>query len=134
MNDRLRYLVAFVVGCHGFIYIRFGIQVPGKVKEWLGSSWLLGGAITGDQLNALVLVLHVAAGIAILGCAAAIGLAPWAPGAWRPLAIVGALLGLVAFAVLWDGQVRLFVHEGGIGLVVSLSLLAGAIAFAAGFG
>ncbi len=134
MNDWLRYLVAFVLACHGFIYIRFGIHIPGQVKGWLGSSWLLGGVITGDRLNALVLLLHVAAGIAILGCAVAIGLAPWAPGAWPPFAIVGAVFGLVAFAVLWDGQMPLFVREGGIGLVVSLSLLAGAIAFAEAFG
>src|SRR5450759_1461080 len=53
---------------------------------------------------------------------------PVAPGWWRPLAIVGAASGLGAFAVFYDGQVRLLAVEGAIGAVVSLILLVTAIA------
>ena len=38
-------MIAFVVFCHGFIYIRIGSLLPGAVKEWNGSSWLLATAI-----------------------------------------------------------------------------------------
>jgi fluoride ion exporter CrcB/FEX len=76
--------------------------------------------------------LHVTAGIVLLACAVAIALAPSLPGWWRPLAITGAALGLVAFSVFWDGQTRLLFEEGVIGAVVSLVLLIGAIALASG--
>ena len=97
MNDWLRFVIAFVVGCHASIYIPLGVVLP-KHKEWHASSSLLGGAITGDRLSALVLVLHATAGVVLLGCAVAIAFAPWVPRWWRPLAIVGAGLGLAAFA------------------------------------
>jgi hypothetical protein len=74
------------------------------------------------------MTLHLVAGAVILGCAAVIVIAPSAPGWWRPLAIVGAASGLGAFAVFYDGQVRLLAVEGAIGAVVSLILLVTAIA------
>lgn len=48
----VRYLIAFVVFCHGFIYVRIGSALPGPIKEWNGSSWLLGSALTHDRLKA----------------------------------------------------------------------------------
>lgn len=134
MTPWLRNLIAFVVGCHGFTYIPFGILVPSKLKEWKGSSWILGSALTGDRLKTLVLILHVMAGIAVLACAVAIGLAPSIPGWWPPLAIIGAALGIAGFAIFWDGQTELLAQEGVIGAIISLILLVSAIAFAGALG
>jgi hypothetical protein len=55
------------------------------------------------------------------------------PGWWRPLAITGAVLGIVGFTVFWDGQTGLLFDEGGLGALISLIILAGAIAFPAAF-
>jgi hypothetical protein len=132
MAEWLRYLIAFVVFAHGFVYVRIGSVLPGPIKAWRGRSWLLSDTVTGDQLRRVVVSLHVAAGIALLACAVAIALAPSLPGWWRPLAITGAAIGLVAFTVFWDGQTRLLFEEGVIGAVVSLVLLIGAIALAGG--
>jgi hypothetical protein len=63
MTPWVRVLIAFVVFCHGFIYIRIGSVLPGPIKEWRGSSWLLGSTLTGDRLTTLVVGLHVIAGI-----------------------------------------------------------------------
>ena len=133
METWLRYLIAFVVFAHGFIYVRIGSVLPGPIKGWRGTSWLLGDSFAGDQLRWLVVSLHVAAGIAMLACAAAIAVAPSLPGWWRPLAITGAAAGLVAFAVFFDGQTRLLFDEGVIGAGLSLMLLVGAIAFGGAF-
>lgn len=132
MAPWLRYLIAFVVFAHGFVYVRIGSVLPGPIKAWRGRSWILSDTVTGDQLRRVVVSLHVAAGIALLACAVAIALAPSLPGWWRPLAITGAAIGLVAFSVFWDGQTRLLFEEGVIGAVVSLVLLIGAIALASG--
>ena len=123
----MRLLVAFVIFCHGFIYIRVGSMLPGPIKEWRGSSWLLGSVVTGDRLTLLVIGLHVIAGTATIAGALAIGFAPSVPGWWRPLAIIGGALGVTAFAVFWDGQIQLLFEEGGIGALVSLVLLGTAI-------
>ena len=133
MTAWLRYLIAFVVGCHGFTNIPFGLLVPARLIEWQGRSRLLGGAVSGDRLNTLVRALHLVAGAAILSCAAAIAVALSAPGWWRPLAIVGAAIGLGAFVVFYDGQARLLVVEGAIGAVASLILLVTAIAIPEAF-
>jgi len=133
MTAWLRYLIAFVVGCHGFTHVPFGLLVPARLIEWQGRSRLLGGAVSGDRLNTLVRALHLVAGAAILSCAAAIAVAPSAPGWWRPLAIVGAAIGLGAFVVFYDGQARLLVVEGAIGAVASLILLVTAIAIPEAF-
>jgi hypothetical protein len=126
MNPWLRYLIAFIVFCHGFIYVRIGAVLPGPIKEWKGTSWLLGNAVTGDQLVALVRGLHVIAGIAILACAVAIAFAPaW----WRPFAVIGAAMGLVALAVFYDGQTQFLFQEGIVGAGVSLVLLIIALGF-----
>ena len=133
MQPWLRYVIAFVVFAHGFVYVRIGSVLPGPIQAWRGTSWVLGDGCTGDQLRRLVVLLHVAAGIVILACAVAIAFAPYQPAWWRPLAIIGATIGLVAFAVFWDGQALLLFEEGVIGAVVSLLLLVGAIVFSRAF-
>lgn len=133
MEPWLRYLIASLVFAHGFVYLRIGSVLPGPIKTWRGKSWLLGDTITGDHLRSLVVSLHVAAGIAILACAAAIAFAPSLSAWWRPLAIAGAAAGVVAFSVFFDGQTQLLLEEGLIGAVASVLLLIGAIAFAAAF-
>ena len=121
----LRYLVAFVVFAHGFVYVRIGGALPGPVKEWNGRPWLLGQAVTGDTLILLLRTVHVVAGLAIIASAVAIA---FNHRSWRPLAILGAALGVVAFAIFWDGQTQYLFEEGGVGAVLSLILLASALA------
>ena len=133
MDTWLRYLIAFVVLGHGFIYVGVGWLLPGAVKEWQGSSWLLGSTITDASLNGIVVMLHVVAGILTMACAVAIAFAPAYPGWWRPLAIGAALVGVAAFAVFWDGRTRLLVEEGAIGAFVSTILLGAALQFPLAF-
>ncbi len=133
MNSWLRYLIALVVGAHGFVYLRVEQFAPSQLKGWQGSV-LLGSVMSGDGVRTLLTVLDVSAGVVILACALAIAGARRVPGWWRPLAIVGGLLGLAAFAVFVDGQARLIVEEGGIGAAISFVLLAGAVAAGGAFG
>ena len=129
MSPWLRYLIAVIVFCHGFIYLRIGPTIADTLKEWKGTSWLLGGAVTASQLKTLVLTVNVIAGIVTLACAVAIAFAPSLPGWWRPLALSSAAVGVTAFAVFWDGQRQLLLEEGAIGALVSLALFVVAIAF-----
>jgi hypothetical protein len=123
MASWLRYLIAFVVGCHGFTYVLYGFIIPTKITMWKGSSWLLRNTIKGDRLRKLVLVLHIAAGILTFACGVAIAIAPLAPELWQPLGIVGAAIGIIGFMVFWDGQTKFLVDEGLIGASTSLALL-----------
>jgi hypothetical protein len=129
MKPWMEYLIVFVLFCHGFVYVRIGAMLPAPVKGWNGRSWLLGEWIANSQLTRVSVWLHVIAGIVLLACAVAIGLPSLFAGWWRPLAVAGALLGIVAFAVFWDGQTGLLVDEGGLGALISLLVLIGAVAF-----
>jgi hypothetical protein len=127
MKPWMPYALAFLLFLHGFIYVRVGSMLPDPIKEWTGTSWLLGHAVSDRHLGTLAVGLHVVAGMALIACAAAIGV-PWlVPGWWRPLAMIGGALGVAAFAVFWDGQTRLLVEEGALGALISLALLVGAI-------
>lgn len=129
MTAWVRVLVALLVFGHGFIYIRIGSILPSPIKEWKGTSWLLGSAVRDGRLTALVVAQHVMAGIAIVASALAIGFAPSVPGWWRPLAVIGSVLGIGAFAVFWDGQTELLFKEGVAGAVLSMIFLAIALVF-----
>jgi hypothetical protein len=133
MKPWAQYMIAFLIFCHGFVYVRIGSMLPAPVKGWNGSSWFLGEYISNPQLTTLVVVLHVIAGIATLAGAVAIGVPSLLPGWWRPLAMTGAVLGIVAFAVFWDGQTGLLFDEGGLGALISLIILTAAITFPAAF-
>ena len=129
MRSWLQYLIVLVLAGHGLIYVRIGPTATRTVKQWSGRSWLLGQAITGSHLASLVATLHVLAGVLILACAATIAVGPSVARWWPPLGIAGGVIGIAAFAVFWDGQMRLFLEEGGAGALISLLLLASAIAF-----
>jgi hypothetical protein len=129
MPPAVRFLVAFLIVLHGFVYVRVGAVLPGPITGWLGRSWLLGDAVSGDSLRSLAVALHVAAGVAIMACGVLVALAPGFGGTWRFWAAAGAIIGVVAFAVFWDGQVPLLAQEGALGALLSLALLSGAIAF-----
>ena len=133
MKPGAQYVIAFLIFCHGFVYVRIGSMLPAPIKGWKGSSWLLGDGISNPQLTTLVVVLHVIAGIVTLACAVAIGVPSLLPGWWRPLAITGAALGIVAFAVFWDGQAGLLFDEGGLGALISLIIFVAAITLPAAF-
>jgi hypothetical protein len=128
MPGWLRFVIAFVVFCHGIAYVPYGFFPDQVVKQWKGSSQLLGSVLTPDRVHAAVPVLFVTAGAAMIAVAAAIALAPVIPGWWRPLAFVGSVAGLAGFAAYWDGRSKLLVQEGEIGVALSLILLS--IAFA----
>lgn len=132
MEPWVRYLIAFVVGFHGMVYLIAPYWI--KWGAWKGSSALLGSAVAGDSLKALAGGLWVVAGIGLVGAGLAIALAPWIPSLWRPIAIGAGLIGILGFAVFWDGQVQLLVDEGVIGMVLSLVILSGAAAFPQAFG
>jgi hypothetical protein len=129
----LKFLIAFIVFCHGFVYLRIGSQLPAPVPAWRGTSLLLGNAVAGDTLRMFVVTVHVLAGVATLACAFAIGFASSIPGWWRPLGLASGLLGIAAFAIFWDGQTKLLFEEGILGAVLSAGLLAMAILLPAAF-
>ena len=129
----LRYLIAFVVACHSLVYILYGFMIPSKIKEWRGTSLVLGSSVKGDRLKKLMLTLHVAAGIGTIACAIAIAIAPLASGLWPPLAIIGASIGIIGFIMFWDGQVKYLVQEGLIGASISLVILLTAVLFPVAF-
>ncbi len=129
MKPWLRYLIAVVVVGHGFIYVNFSLgRLPDALKGWRGNSWLLGNVVTGERLKTLAFTLHAVAGIGILAAGIAVAFAPTVPRLWRPLAIVGSALAILAFAAFWDGQSQRLVQQGVIGTVLSLLLLLSAIA------
>jgi hypothetical protein len=133
MNEWLRYLIAFVVACYGITYFMFGFLGPRQMKEWKGTSRILGPVLSADRLHAVIPVVHVVAGAGVLATGIAIALAPLVLGVWPPLAILGGIASIAAFAAFWDGRPKHIVQEGGIGLGISLIRLMGALTLPGAF-
>ena len=90
-------------------------------------SLVLGTALSGDRLEALAVTLWIIAGIGLICAAVAIGLPSLMPGYWRPIATGSSLVGIASFLVIWDGRALGFASEGGVGMIISAMILAGAV-------
>lgn len=134
MSLWLRLLIACLVFGHGLVYARVGSMLPDAVNGWNGRSWMLGGSIVGERMTTIIIGLHLLAGLLLMASALAIVLSPLVADWWRPLAIMGSLAGIAAFALFWDGQVALLVEEGGPGALISAVILVVAWALPQTFG
>lgn len=128
MNEWLRYLIAVVIACHGITYVMFGFLGPRAIKDWEGTSRILGGFLNASRAHAVVPAAHATAGLAIIATGVAIAFAPQAPGLWPILAVLGGVASIAAFAAFWDGRPTYIVQEGGIGLGLSAALFVVALA------
>lgn len=135
MEIWLRYIISLFIAMHGLVYLvaPFTPMAPGISKGWKGSSAAFGTILGRDTLKSLTTWLWVLAGIGLLAAAAAIAFTSFVPGLWRPFAVIASLLGVASFVVFYDGQATLFVNQGGIGLIISLAIAAGALAFPQAF-
>lgn len=135
MSPRLGYLVGLFVAAHGLVYLATPLTSISQsvFQGWTGTSALLGAAFASDALQSMTTWLWILAGIGLLAAAGAVVFASFVPGVWRPLAVGGALAGVASFAVLWDGQASQFVSQGGVGLGISLAIVAAAVAFPRAF-
>ena len=50
MKPWAQYVIAFMIFCRGFVYVRIGSMLPAPVKGWKGSSLLFGDGIGNLQL------------------------------------------------------------------------------------
>ena len=126
-SEVLRYFVAFVIGSHGIAYLMYALQSRKVLEGWAGQAMLLGSIFSGLRLEELAVILWAVAGIGLLCTAVAFGL--WSSGSdyWRPIAIGASLVSIASFALVWDGRAEGFAPEGGLGMIVSAIILAGAV-------
>ncbi len=129
MKPWIRYVIAAVVAAHGLVYLNAARGVLPVFEGWKGRAWLLGDAITGDSLKRLCQGMWAVAGIGVIATGVALAFAFSAQAVWRPLAIVASTVAILSFLVFWDGQVRRLFEQGVIGVVLSLLILLGALAF-----
>jgi hypothetical protein len=131
MKSWMRYLLAFVVSVHGLIYIVTPLSSLSTTvfAGWKGSSVLLGNAVTGDALKSITTALWLIAGAGIVLAGVSFVLVSRFPHLWRPVAIIATMVGMLSFIIFWDGQTGEFVNQGGIGLVLSAMIFAGALGF-----
>jgi len=135
MEIWLRYAISLFIAIHGLVYLvaPFTPMAPNISKGWKGTSAALGNALSTNALKSLTTWFWVLAGIGLLAAATTIAFASLVPGLWRPLVITGSMLGVASFVVFYDGQASLFVNQGGIGMAISLAILAGVLAFPQAF-
>lgn len=123
----LRYLIAFLIICHGYVYIPLGTfmldEQLKQQKEWRIHSWLFSKNISQEVLKSIVRVTHILTGIVIISGGIAFGFSYSKPELWRSLLIAGSLAGIAVFTIFGDGKFKFFVQEGGIGMFINLMIL-----------
>lgn len=131
METRVRYLAGAFVALHGLVYLATPLTGLSErvFQGWTGTSILLGSALGSDVLRSLSAWFWILAGVGLMAAGGAIVFTSFVPGVWRPLAIGAAVVGVASFLIFWDGQIALFVNQGGIGLVISVVIAAAAFSF-----
>ena len=122
LSPGMRNLLAFLVFVHGLIYLWGAAGLPDAIAGWQGSM-LTGDFIGRAAVGGLIVGLHVLAGLFFIALSGAIAFAPGLHGAWRPVTAAAAIVGLTAFAVLWDGRLGALIEQGVVGAAISLLLL-----------
>ena len=123
---RMQIVAGLFVVLHGLVHLWYFVLSRGLVAfkpemGWTGRSWLLTRSL-GDSLTRslaglgylLAAIAFVAAGVGILGDTA------W----WRGGLVGSAIFSTVVIALFWDGDTRLLVQKGLIGVLINVTLLA----------
>lgn len=128
-----RYLLVLMILCHGFVYINAARGLlPGMFDGWNGSL-LLGNTINLVSLVDLAKALWIAAGVGMIGSGITSTFIAKVRGLSRMLAIIASTVGIVGFAVFWDGQTQRIVGQGLIGAVLSFVILFTALVYPKAF-
>lgn len=122
----LTFLIGFFFLLHGLVHLLYAGQ-SGRLFElrpgmtWPDEAWLFSKLLGDPAVRLLATGLLV---VAALGWfAGGLGLflrQEW----WRPAAAGAAVLSAAIFLLFWDGTFRALDEKGGVGLLISLAVLA----------
>jgi hypothetical protein len=116
---------------HGLVHLLYFGQSrrifelqPGMT--WPDGSWALSKLVGDEATRSLASALCILTAIVLI--AGGIGLfAKWS--LWRPIVISGSVLSTIAYLLLWDGKLKGLDNQGGIGILISLAILASLLNF-----
>ena len=125
----LRFIVGAFVVLHGLVHLLYFGQSrrlfelqPGMV--WPDGSWafskLLGDEVT--RILASIFCILAAIGFVAGGAAILAGQA-W----WRPVVVGTAAFSAVGFVLFWDGKMQRLHDQGGISVLINLTILVGVL-------
>jgi hypothetical protein len=127
----LFFISGIIVILHGLVHLlyfgqsrRFFELQPGMT--WPDGSWALSKLLGNEATRTLASALCILT--AIVFFAGGIGMFAKS-GFWRPLVISGVVLSTFAYLLLWDGKLKGLDHQGGIGILINLAILASLVIF-----
>ncbi len=124
-------LFAVFLILHGLVHLLYAGQ-GGRLFElsagmiWPDGSWLFSRMLGGSVTRMLASVSLVLAALGFMGGGLALFLRHTA---WRPMASVTALLSAILILLFWDGKFLKLDEQGGVGLLISLAVVAVVLIF-----
>lgn len=128
MPTWVRYTIGILIAIHGYVYIPFAFYLVNEFQRTHGASRLLRTLLEPASLRTTTLGIHAAAGALLLAGGLLIVFAPGAVPVWRILAVTGGTLGVLAFALAWNGRPNHLTDQGILGATASLFVVVAALA------
>lgn len=121
----LRVLAGIFVILHGLVHLWYFTLSRRLVAfkpdmGWTGESWLFSGLLGDPVTRMLAALLYLLSTVAFV----AGGLGTFLRAGWSPPVLtVAAILSVATIILFWDGDTRLIVQKGLLGLLISLAIL-----------
>ncbi|HEX6270542.1 MAG TPA: hypothetical protein VFZ43_09920 [Anaerolineales bacterium] len=123
----LHFLISLFVILHGLVHLWY-FTLSHRLVEirpemgWTGRSWilsnLLGDSVTRSVASALFILVAIAFVISGVGIFVR---AEW----WWPMLVSSAIVSAATLLLFWDGNIKLIVQKGLIGLLINVVILIG---------
>jgi len=127
----LRFLVGAFVVLHGLVHLfYFGqarrlFDLPAEMT-WPDGSWAFSKLLGEGTARGLASIACVLAAIGLVAGGAGILLGQaW----WRPVAVAAADFAAVVFVLFWNGRMQRLDYQGGVGILIDMSILASVLVF-----
>lgn len=120
----VRYIIVFLIICHGYVYIPLGTFMFNKQTEANKHYWLWGEKNAPNWFIMLKKTSYILTGIIIFIGGIALGFTFSKTDIWKLFLVIGPSIGIVCYLVFGSGQLKLFFQDGGIGLIANLLIIA----------
>lgn len=127
----LRFLFGLFIVLHGLVHLWY-FTLSQRLVEfqaemgWNGKSWVLSNPLGDSTCRPLASFVYVLATIAFVTS----GVGIFTNASWlRPVLIGSAIFSSVGILLFWDGDMRMLVQKGLIGLLINVAVLIAMLLF-----
>ena len=116
-------LVGIFLFIHGFVYFNLSRGVLSNPENQLGASVLVGNLLNKNTLDLSIKVLWLVAGLGFIIIGILVTFKQQPGGLTNQILIVSSIIGIISFALYWDGIISSLLNAGVIGAGIDIVII-----------